>query len=246
MIGPFALAGYPAEGKLNPDLYDGSVPLGNLDGLAYQGPDKVYAGDAGAALVTTDGLLDKWLLHPTRQFPEGDTRAKIAVPRSAAAAVRTEGFYTLALGHEGPAVARYASIPILAPAAAKFATAMLATTDIGPEIPQTPDRLFVALEKGGRVFIISASPATPIKAIAACDAALATYDNRADAAEKAYNTASDPKGEAGARVGKLVEKLRDQGQAAFLSCFKDKIKTTSEFKAAAKQAAAIVDGLARN
>jgi hypothetical protein len=83
--------------------------------------------------------LERWLLHPTRQYPEGDTRTKIDVPRSAAAAVKTEAFYTVALGHQGPAVARYVTIPILAPPSAKFATAMLATTDVGPQIPSNPD-----------------------------------------------------------------------------------------------------------
>jgi hypothetical protein len=246
MTGPFALAGYPAEGRLNPELASPNEPLGNLDGLAFQGPDEVHAGDAGAALVTTDGLLDRWLRHPTRQFQDGDTRAKIALPRAAAAAVATAGFYTLALGHISPAVARYAILPVPAPPGAKFATAMLATTDIGPEIPATPDRLFVALEKSGRVFLVSASPATPIPAIAACDAVLSAYDGKADAAEKAFNRAGDLNPAVEARVEKRVAKLRDQGQAAFLACFEDRIKSTPAFSAATRQATAIVEGLARN
>jgi hypothetical protein len=223
MIGPFSLAGYPAEGVLNPDLCARDTPLGNLDGLAYRGPDRVYEGDAGAALVTTDGLLDRWLLHPTRQYVEGDTRTKIDVPRNAAAAVRTEGFYTVALGHQGPAVARYAAIPIVAPPGAKFATAMLATTDVGPQIPSNPDRLFIALEKGGRVFIVSAPPAPPIKGIAACDAVLATYDDKADAVEKSFNKAKDTKLKEVVKVDKVTSKLRDQGPSCLPFLFQRQV-----------------------
>ncbi|WP_158813132.1 hypothetical protein [Methylocapsa sp. S129] len=238
MIGSFALTGFPAEGKLNPDLYETDAPLGNLDGLAYYFDDKAYVGDASRLLITTDGLLDKWLLHHPRRESDRD------LPRSAVAAVRSDAFYSQALSKIAPAVARYAIIPILAPPGAKFATAMLATTDVGPEIPDTPDRLFVALEKGGRVFIVSARPATPIKGIAACDALLGTYDKKADAAEKATARTNDPKSQD--KLGKLADKFRSQGQAAFLTCFNDKMKTTPEFEAATKQAAAIVEALARN
>jgi hypothetical protein len=232
MIGPFAAAGFPAEGKLDADLYLGDPSFGEIDGLLYG--DKDY--DDGV-IVTTDGLLDKWLLRHPRRW------SKIELPRSAAAAVGTEAFYTQGLNRQGD-VARYAIIPIVAPPGAKFAQAMLATSDVGPEIPATPDRPFVALEKGGRVFIVSARPATPMKGIAACDAVLATYDKKIDVAEKAHADASDPKSQD--ELGKLAAKLHDQGQAAFLSCFKDKIKTTPEFEAATKQAAAIVEALARN
>ena len=246
MLGPFALAGFPSEGRLNPDLYDRHRPLGNLDGLAYHGPDKEYEGDAGAALVTTEGLLDKWLQRPTRDFPEGDTRTRIALPRSAAAAVATEGFYILALEQEGPAVARFANIPVRTPPGAKFATAMLVTTDVGPEIPRTPDRVFIALDMRGRIFIVSVRPETPFKAIPACTAVLGAYDAKAEAAEKAFNSAGDMSPKAQAKLEKLTVKLSDDGQAAFLSCFADKTRNTPEFTAATKQAAVLIEGLARN
>ncbi|HEY4927324.1 MAG TPA: hypothetical protein VII20_23190 [Roseiarcus sp.] len=42
-----------------------------------------------------------------------------------------------------------------------------------------------------------------------------------------------------------MEKLAAEGQAAFLSCFNDKAKTTPGLEAARKQTAAIVEARAR-
>jgi len=237
LIGPFAAAGFLAEGKLNAPLYDlyGGYPsFSEIDGLVYGDKD-----DDNNVIVTTDGLFDEWLLSLPRRLP------KNKAPRSAAAAAGTETFYTEDVNRGGSAVARYAIVPIVAPPGAKFAKAMLATSDVGPEIPETPDRLFVALEKAGRVFIVHARPATPMKAIPACYAVLRTYEAKADVAAKANtNAMGHPKLQE--KLEKLANKVSDQGQAAFLSCFSDKIKTTPEFEAAKKQATAIVEALARN
>jgi|HubBroStandDraft_2_1064218.scaffolds.fasta_scaffold1119994_2 hypothetical protein len=46
---------------------------------------------------------------------------------------------------------------------------MLAVSAIGPELSPAPDRLLLALEQGGRVFIANVKPTTQIKPIAACD-----------------------------------------------------------------------------
>jgi hypothetical protein len=45
--------------------------------------------------------------------------------------------------------------------------AMLAVSAIGPELSPAPDRLLLALEQGGRVFIANVKPTTQIKPIAA-------------------------------------------------------------------------------
>ena len=48
------------------------------------------------------------------------------------------------------------------------------------------------------------------------------------------------------RLEKQGQEIRDQGRAAFLSCFNGRIATTPEFEAARKQAAALVEALAKN
>jgi hypothetical protein len=240
MIGPFALAGFPMPGRLSADLYLGDPSFGQIDGLVYYDGDSAAGRYDGvdAVIVTTDGLIDKWLLsHPKRW-------SKIEVPHTAAAAVATEAFYTQGMTRQGDVV-RFATMPIVAPSSAKFAHAMLATIDAGPDLPSTPEALYLALEKGGRVFIVTVRPTTAIKNIAACDAALATNEHRAERNDAAMGRAINnlPLRD---RLEKQGQQIRDQGRAAFLACFNDKIKTTPEFEAARKQAAALVEALAKN
>jgi hypothetical protein len=240
MIGPFALAGFPMPGRLSADLYAGDPSFGEIDGLVYYDGDSAggrYDG-VDAIIVTTDGLIDKWLLsHPKRW-------SKIDVPHAAAAAVATEAFYTQGLTRQGDVV-RFATIPILAPPGAKFAHAMLATIDAGPDLPSTPDGLYLALEKGGRVFIVSVRPTTAIKTLALCDAARAANEHKAERNDAAMGRAINNL-TLRDRLEKAGQKIRDQGRAAFLSCFSGRIATTPEFEAARKQAAALVEALAKN
>ena len=241
MIGPFAFAGFPAQGRLNADLYLGDPSFAEIDGLVYYDgePGKPRDDGVDAIIVTTDGLLDKWLLSRPKRWAKPDVP-----PRAAAAAVATEAFYTQGLTWQGNVV-RYATIPIVAPPAAKFAYAMLATIDAGPDLPSTPDALYLALEKGGRVFIVTVRPTTAIKTIAACDAALAANEHKAELNDAAMGRAINNL-TLRDRLEKQGQKIRDQGRAAFLACFNDKIKTTPEFEAARKQAAALVEALAKN
>lgn len=240
MIGPFALAGFPSQGRLSADLYAGDPSFGEIDGLVYYDGDSESGRYDGvdAVIVTTDGLLDKWLLnHPKRG-------SKVEVPHAAAVAVATEAFYTQGLTRQGDVV-RFATIPIVGPTGAKFAWAMLATIDAGPDLPSTPDELYLALEKGGRVFIVTVRPTTAIKNIAACDAARAIDERKAEGNDAAMDKAIDNL-KLRDRLKKLGDQIRAQARAAFLSCFDEKIKTTPEFEAARKQAAAIVEALAKN
>jgi hypothetical protein len=64
--------------------------------------------------------------------------------------------------------------------------------------------------------------------------------------EKAFNKAQDKNLKDVVRFDKLTAKLRDQGQSAFLSCFKDKFETMPDFAAVTKHVAAVVEALARN
>jgi hypothetical protein len=241
MVGPFALAGFSADGKLDADL-SGGAPFA-IDGLAYHAADEQASDDFGAVIVTTDGLLDKWLLHHPRRWTDDAAPDHPEPPRIAAAAVATLAFYNEGL-REGGDIALYATIPVVPPPGAKFARAMLAVSAIGPELSPAPDRLLLAFEKGGRVFIANVKPTTEIKPIAACDRLRGTYEHKANLAGKAYNN-SGANQKLQERLEKQMEQLAAQGQAAFLSCFNDKAKTTPGFEAARKQTAALVEALAR-
>jgi hypothetical protein len=241
MVGPFALAGFSAEGRLDADL-SGGAPF-PIDGLAYRLADEQTSGD-DSVIVTTDGLFDKWLVHHPRRWTEDAAPDHPEPPRVAAAAVATQAFYNEGL-REGGNIAVFATVPVVAPPGAKFARAMLALSAIGPDMSPTPDRLFLALEKGGRVFIADIRLTSEVKAIAACDTLRASYAHKADLAGKAYsNPNNNPKLQE--KLEKLMEKLATQGQAAFLACFSDKVRTTPGFEAARKQAATIIEALAKS
>jgi len=231
IIGPVAIPGFAYEGRLNAYLYAGDPSYGEIDGLAYNDGEKY--DDVDVVIVTTDGLLDKWLLgHPRRW-------STVVLPHAAAAAVKIEAFYTQGMTRQGYVV-RYATVPVVAPRGAKFAEAMLATIDASPDLPGAPERLFIALEKGGRVFIVGVGPTIPMKGIAACSALSAAYEKKATAAEKTFTKFLEPKLEA------KIQSFRDQGRAALLACYKDKSRTTPEFAAVRKQAAALIEALAKN
>ena len=57
IVGPFAVAGYPAAGKFTLEtLSGGDIGFGQLDGMVHS------AGDDGPqVIVTTRGLVDRWL-----------------------------------------------------------------------------------------------------------------------------------------------------------------------------------------
>ena len=64
---------------------------GHLDGLAYGSP-----GNQRMVMVTTDGLLKSWLtLHKTWWGKDEEK-----MPQTPAAALKTEGFYTQAIGFD--------------------------------------------------------------------------------------------------------------------------------------------------
>jgi hypothetical protein len=228
IVGPFSASGFPAEGKLNlVSLFSDDIGFGMLDGLVYGEGES-----AKSIVVTTDSLLDKWLLGR----PKG--RSIDDIPTSAAAAVKTENFYAQAVNSDS-AAANYGEIPVAAPPGAKFAHAMLSLIGNGPLVPGTPDRIFVALEQRGRVFIVSEKLTTPVPPVPTCDDAGADTTKKADVADGAFM-------KGGGKNKKLldqVEKLRNEADAAVRACFAGKVKGTFAFKAAEVQAAAIVAAL---
>ena len=149
------------------------------------------------------------------------------------------GVHEWPLSTSDSAAANYGEIPVAAPPGAKFAHAMLSLIGNGPLVPGTPDRIFVALEQGGRVFIVSEKLATRVPPIPACDAAGAEITKKADAADGAFMKG----GGKNKRLLDQVERLRNEADAAVCACFAGKVRGTPAFKAAEVQAAAIVAAL---
>jgi hypothetical protein len=219
IVGPFALKGYPAQGKIDLDtLFAEDEGFGMLDGIVYGEMES-----AKNVVVTTDGLIDKWLAGH-RNWSEGQTNP----PVDAAAAVKTDIFYSQAVSTDS-AVIHYGEIPVAKPDGAKFAYAMLAARTQA-ESPAAPTEMFVALARGGRVFIVNEKLSSAMPPIAACDEVTKSYAKKVEGADNK----KDPD---------AAEKLRDEGEAAFRRCYAEKAKDQPAFKAATEQALAIVEAL---
>jgi hypothetical protein len=229
IIGPFAASGFPAAGKLNPDDGLGNEPgYDVLDGL-------LYGDHANSVLVTTDSLLDKWLVAHRDWTSKGD------LPTDAAAAVKTENFYTQSVSTDA-AVMHLAEIPVVVPAGAKFAYATVSARS-QDGLPNAPDEIFVALEQAGRVFVVDERLATPIPPIATCDAAMADGQKKVDDSIQAYADAPHKSSKLAEKADKLTERLGNERDAAFRACFRTRVKDTPGFKAATDQAARIIAAL---
>jgi hypothetical protein len=230
IVGPFSAPGFAAEGKINLDsLFTDDEGSGMLDGLVYGETESDKS-----VVVTTDGLLDKWLLNHRDIWSKDNT----PIAGAAAAAIKTEDFYGQAVNTDA-AVADYAELPVVAPPGAKFAHAMLSLMGNGVLVPGAPDRIYVALEQNGRVFIVDEKLETPAPAIPACDSAGADYRKKADATDKAFMAG----GGKNTKLRDAVEKLNRQADHAVCACYADKVKGTPAYIAAVSQAEAIVAAL---
>jgi hypothetical protein len=227
VVGPFSAPGFATEGKINLDtLLAEDEGFGMLDGLVYGETESDKS-----VVVTTDALLDKWLLSHRDLWSKDNT----PIAGAAAAAIKTEDFYGQAVNTDA-AVAHYAELPVVAPPGAKFAYATMSTVGNGVLVPGAPDRIYVALEQNGRVFIVDEKLETPAPLIPACDGAGADYTKKAEATDKAFMAA-------GGKNKKLldeVRKLQSQADHAVCACYADKVKGTPAYDAAVRQTAAIV------
>jgi hypothetical protein len=214
IIGPVTVKGIDPKPRNNIDtLSSGDDTFGHLDGLAY-GP----LGNQRMVMVTTDGLLKNWLKLHERWWGKGEPK----MPQQPSAALKTEGFYTQAIGFDS-AFQIYAELPIAKPASASFAVSYLYITaqDFGP---WKPNEILVSVMQGGKLYIVSMPAKTPVPAIGACDAIW-------KAAEKKSEGKDD------------FDDIRKQGDADFHRCFAERAKAMPFFAKLAAEAQAMVDSL---
>jgi len=229
IIGPVAIAGVDGPGKLNLDtLFSGDEGFGMLDGLVF-----ASAGGKTSVIVTTDTLFASWLRGHKTWWGDKDA----PMPQDAAAALRTEAFYTQAISTDS-AVVHYGELPLRKPDGAKLALAVLAARTQS-DAPAAPDQIFVALIKGDRVFVANVPLAEAITAPAACVALRADYAKRAQAAFEGYSAG-------GHKAQKLFDrytKLQQDGDRAFRKCFAEKT-AKDQLAKAAQQAQALAEAMA--
>ena len=229
IVGPFAVAGYPAAGKITLEtLSEADIGFGQLDGMVHS------AGDDGPqVIVTTRGLVDRWLRE---RSAEKDAEERL--PADFDAALRDDRFYTYAVT-EDAAFGKTAELTAAKPAGADLVVAALGgfAQDIGPNPRQ---EIVVTLQKGGRVYIASQVAKTAIGKIDACEAIWTAATKTSEALWKAYE-------KAGSKNDKLLDersKAEDDGDKAYRACLVAETPQQPYYPALVAEAQEIAERLA--
>ncbi|CAO3424675.1 hypothetical protein [Azospirillum endophyticum] len=229
MVGPVAVRGFPADGRINLQTLLKELGFGMLDGIAYGEAD-----NQRVVVATTEGLLRSWLKEHRDWWP-GLGR----MPQDPRTALGEEDFYTQAISTEA-AVARFAGLPVKAPGAG-FAVAMLATArqDV---VLDVPDRIVLSVVQGGRVFVAVEPVAAPIAPIPACNAVWTQHE---EAARRAWKVYSASKQDEATRetLFKKATGLETEGDRAYRRCFAQRLETQAAFQTVVRQAQALIDRL---
>jgi hypothetical protein len=231
MVGPFAVAGYPAVGKSTLEtLSSEDIGFGQLDGIVHSVGD-----DGPQVIVTTRGLVDRWLRQRATEKDAADR-----LPADLEAAARADDFYTFSVS-EDAAFGKTAELTIAKPAGADLAVAALGgfAQDIGPNPRQ---EIVVTLQKNGRVYIASQVAKTAIAKIDACEAVWTAAEKKSQELRNAYQ-------KSGAKNEKLFDdgsKAEDDGDKAYRACLVKQRPQQPDYGALVKEAQEIADRLAAN
>ena len=160
MIGPIAIAGFGKDGKLNLEgLIKGDPGFGTLDGLTFTSAD-----NKASVIVTTTGVFRRWLAdHKNWNGADGDS-----IPQQPGIAVQQNALYTQALQTDA-AIAGLTDLHVRKPLGSVFVYALLGarTQDA---LPRQADEVFIAVGRGGHVFIGQSRSIDPIGPIPRCEA----------------------------------------------------------------------------
>jgi hypothetical protein len=204
-------------GKL---LY-GDIGAGALDGFSYRATD-----GAGSVLVTTDGLLRRWLKRTQTDF------ADAKFPTDPKQALQTDNFYTRAIEIYYP-VMIIEPLPIRTPTSAKDALAQLMEVR-EDKSSQTPTNISVMLQKGERVYIAVVQAKTKLAPDPDCARARATLEEKTEGVPLNDQKAIDD-----------FDRLAAAAEAGFQACWTQEVRRQGLSPALTKEAQQIADGLAK-
>jgi len=229
IVGPFAVAGYPAAGKLTLEtLSAGDIGFDQLDGMVHSA-----SGDGPQVIVTSRGLVDRWLRARSAEKDPADR-----LPAELEAAARVDDFYTFSVS-EDAAFGKTADLAVARPTGADFVVAALGgfAQDIGPNPRQ---EIVVTLQKNGRVYIASQNATTAIGKIDACEAVWTAAMKKSEELQAAYQ-------KSGSKNEKLFDdsrKAEDQGDKDYRACLVKQTPQQPDYAALVKEAQEIADRLA--
>jgi hypothetical protein len=208
LVGPVAIKGLPPEGSSNVDtLFKGDSGFGHLDGLGF-----ASEGDKMQAVVTTTALLKHWLAEHRED----------GMPQEIGAAFKSDRFYYQAI--QDSAFAKYAELPIIKPAAASVAVAVLGVRGNG-DLKGPPHEIDVVAIQGEKVFFLAVTDAVKTTEILACEKVWKQM------MAKPVNK-KDPRGDM---------TREDQAMDAMTACFAKEAPSQGWFAAAVKKAQAQLD-----
>src|ERR1700677_2787511 len=156
LVGSQPPNGFSGPATISPGkLLYGDIGAGALDGFSYRATD-----GAGSVLVTTEGLLRRWLKRTQTDYSD----AKF--PTDPKRALQTDNFYTRAIEIYYP-VMIIEPLPIRTPASANDALALWMEVR-EDKSSQTPTNISVMLQKGERMYIAVVQAKTKIPPDADC------------------------------------------------------------------------------
>jgi hypothetical protein len=219
LIGSEPPHGFSGPATMSPEkLLYGDVGAGALDGFSYRATD-----GAGSVVVTTEGLLRRWL---KRANPD----AKI--PTDPKQALQSDNFYTRAIEIYYPVII-IEPLPIRTPATAKDAFALLMEVR-EDKSSQTPTNISVALRKGERAYVAVVQAKTRLAPNPDCARARAALEEKTEGVPL-----NDPKAIDDA------DKLAAAAEAGFQTCWMQQIQQQSLLPALTNEAQQIADNLAK-
>ncbi len=225
LIGPTEIQGLPRKGKINLQNLIREGGFGMLDGLSYTSPDKKTQ-----AVVTTKPLLQAWIKEHETWWNDGTT-----MPQDMENALKTDAFYTQVIAGD-VSIARYAELPVSAPAGTSFVYAMLGAGRQEYN-SQLPNEINVAVLRGDKVFILTQPVEAKIQRIAACDQIWSGYQRKQEEALKAFRASNDEK-----HINEST-RLEREGDRRFRNCFAQRFKEQAAYQAVIRQAHELVQRL---
>jgi hypothetical protein len=228
VVAPVAPAGFSGPPEMRPNTVfppESDEDAGLLDGFSFS-----TGGSSGRVLVTTEGLLRRWLQGHKSWWSGGHNP-----PTDPVAAFRSQAFYTQAVSR-GAAFSIFATVPIRKPQGADAAVALL-VEESQDQATFPPDELAVSVIKRGRVFIATVET-TKLAPITACAAVLKAFEAKAEATRNA---------DVASRYGKDVDayaRLENEGETAFQKCWARRVNSDPAFAVVTRQAQALADAFA--
>jgi len=222
LVGSEPPRGFSGPATMSPEtLLYGDVGAGALDGFSYRATD-----GAGRVVVTTEGLLRRWLKRANADYPD----AKI--PTDPKQALQSDNFYTRAIEIYYP-VMIIELLPIRTPATAKDALALLMEVR-EDKSSQTPTDISVTLQKGDRVYIAVVQAKTRLAPDPDCARARTVLEEKTEGVPLNDQKAIDD-----------ADRLAAAAKAGFQACWTQQVQQQSLSPALTNEAQQIADGLAK-